>query len=113
MTPSVVAYGSLLLAIFSEITGTTMLKQSEQFSRLTPSILCVASYSASFYFLSIAIKVIPIGIAYALWSGVGIVAISVIGVVLFKQYPDGWAIVGMVLIVSGVIVVNLSKSMPH
>ena len=113
MTSPFVAYSSLLLAIFTEIVGTTMLKQSEQFTRLIPSVISIASYAAAVYLLSIAIKTVPLGIAYALWSGVGIMAISIIGVVLFKQHLDGWAIAGLVLIVAGVLVVNLSKSMPR
>jgi small multidrug resistance pump len=113
MTSSFVAYGSLLLAIFSEIAATTLLKQSEQFTRLIPSVLSMAGYAAAFYLLSIAIKTIPVGIAYALWSGVGIVAISLIGVVLFRQHLDCRAIAGLAFIVAGVLMLNLSKSMPR
>jgi small multidrug resistance pump len=75
--------------------------------------MSVAGYAVAFYFLSISLKTIPVGIAYALWSGVGIVIISIIGVVLFKQNLDFWAIIGLILIVAGVVVVNLSKSIIH
>jgi small multidrug resistance pump len=113
MSSSFVSYGSLLLAILSEIIGTTFLKKSEQFTLVLPSFISVVSYAVAFYFLSISLKTIPVGIAYAIWSGVGIVIISIIGVVLFKQNLDSWAIIGLTLIVAGVVVVNLSKSITH
>jgi small multidrug resistance pump len=113
MSSSFVSYGSLLLAIISEIVGTTFLKKSEQFTLVIPTLVSLACYAIAFYFLSISLKTIPVGIAYALWSGVGIVLISIIGVVMFKQHLDFWAIAGLILIVVGVVVVNLSKSITH
>jgi small multidrug resistance pump len=113
MSSSFISYGSLLLAILSEIIGTTFLKKSEQFTLILPSFISVACYAVAFYFLSISLKTIPVGIAYALWSGVGIVSISIIQVVLFKQNLDFWAIGGLALIVAGVVIVNLSKSITH
>lgn len=108
------AYFFLFLAIISEITGTTFLKKSEGFTKLLPSIITIAGISLAFYFLSIAIKSVPIGTAYAIWSGVGIVFITIIGAVLYKQIPDTAAIIGTIMIVAGVIVINVfSKSTVH
>lgn len=108
------AYLFLLAAILFEIGATTTLKMSEQFTRLTPSILTVVGYGVTFYCLSHALKSIPVGIAYAVWSGVGIVFIALIGWLGFKQRLDLPAIVGLVMIVGGVLVINLfSKSAGH
>ena len=104
----------LFLAIICEVTATTALKQSEGFSRLWPSLIVVIGYALSFYLLALTLKTIPIGVAYAVWAGLGIVLIALIGVVLFKQALDAGAIAGMVLIVSGVLVMNLfSKTIGH
>jgi small multidrug resistance pump len=104
----------LLLAIAFETVATTALKASDGFTRLWPSLLCVAGYSCSFYLLALALRTIPVGVAYAIWSGVGVVLISAVGVVLFKQRLDSAALVGIGLIVCGVVVLNLfSSSTPH
>lgn len=105
--PLFVSYIHLLLAIVFEIFGTTMLVKTEQFSRLWPSLLVMLCYSLSFYFLSLSLKLIPVGIAYALWSAVGIVSIAVIGYVVFKQSLDAPAMIGMGLIIAGVIVIHV------
>ncbi|MBW9086321.1 multidrug efflux SMR transporter [Rhizobium wenxiniae] len=107
-------YGSLFTAIALEVVGTTLLQQSQQFTRLLPTLGMALCYGAAFFFLSITLREMPVGIAYALWSGFGIVLISAIGVVLFRQSLDLAAIIGLGLIISGVIVVNLfSKSVSH
>ena len=107
-------YLFLLLAILSELMGTTFLKMSEGFTKLVPTVITILSMVAAFYFLSIAIKTIPVGTAYAIWSGVGIVFITFIGIVLFKQIPDTPAIIGIVLIIAGVVIINVfSKSAGH
>ncbi len=104
----------LAVAIAAEIVATSALKASDGFSRLWPSLLTVAGYVVSFYFLSLTLRELPVGIAYAIWSGVGIVVISLIGVLLFQQTLDLAAILGIVLIVVGVIVMNVfSKSVGH
>ncbi|AKQ54383.1 DMT family transporter [Bordetella hinzii] len=104
----------LAVAIAAEIVATSALKASDGFSRLLPSLLTVAGYVVSFYFLSLTLRELPVGIAYAIWSGVGIVVISLIGVLLFQQTLDLAAILGIVLIVAGVIVMNVfSKSVGH
>lgn len=104
----------LFIAIIFETIGTSCLKASEQFSKLIPSIIAITAYLGSFYFLGLTLKVIPVGIAYAIWSGVGIVLISIIGLLLFNQKLDLPAIVGLALIIAGVVVINLfSKSVAH
>ena len=100
-------YITLALAILFEVIATSCLKASDGFTRLWPSVATVIGYAASFYFLSITLKTIPTGIAYAIWSGVGVVLISLIGWIVFKQALDAAAILGMVLIVAGVLVINL------
>ena len=101
------AYAYLLIAILSEVLATSMLKASHGFTKLIPSIVTFIGYSVSFYFLSMVLKYIPIGISYAIWSGLGIVLISIVGLLVFKQELDLPGIFGMVLIISGVIVIHL------
>ena len=104
----------LLLAIVSEVFATSALKSSESFSRLWPSVLTVVGYGVAFYLLSLTLRELPVGIAYAIWSGVGIVLVSLAAVVLFGQKLDLPALIGMGLIVAGVIVINVcSKSVVH
>ena len=107
-------YGLLFAAIVLEVIGTTALQLSQQFTRIGPTVLVVACYAAAFYCLSLTLKSIPVGIAYAIWSALGIVLISSVGLVLFKQRLDLPAIFGLGLIITGVVVVNLfSKSVSH
>ncbi|ANF52186.1 multidrug transporter [Chryseobacterium glaciei] len=105
------SYIYLILAIVFEIIATTFLKKSEEFSKLLPSIVTVIGYSAAFYFLSLTLRQIPVGITYAIWSGVGIIFITIIGIVAFKQVPDLPAIIGIALIVIGVIIINIFSKM--
>ena len=107
MNPVLIGYGFLMLAIIFEVTGTTFLMKSEQFTKLVPTLLTVVLYVCSFYFLTLTLKTIPLGIAYAIWGGVGIVLVAFIGVVLFKQSIDIPATIGIALIISGVIVINV------
>lgn len=101
----------LSIAILTEVIATSSLKASEGFTRLLPSLLVVAGFSLSFYCLSLTLKVIPVGIVYAIWSGVGIVLITVAGWLFFGQKLDWPAIAGISLIILGVAVMNLfSKS---
>ncbi|NTG46332.1 QacE family quaternary ammonium compound efflux SMR transporter [Agrobacterium rhizogenes] len=107
-------YAVLMVAIVLEVMGTTALQMSQQFTRLGPTIVLVLCYAASFYCLSVTLRVIPVGIAYAIWSGLGIVLISTVGLVFFRQKLDLAAVIGLGLIIAGVIVVNLfSKSVSH
>ena len=108
------AWVTLTLAILAEVVGTSALKASEGFSRLWPSVAVVAGYGVAFYFLSLTLKHIPVGIAYAVWSGAGTVLITVIGVLAFRQKIDLAGVIGIALIVAGVLVLNLlSKSGAH
>jgi small multidrug resistance pump len=101
-------------AIVAEIIATSALKATEGFTRLIPSLVVLAGYTTAFYFLSLTLRTIPLGIAYAVWSAVGIALISVIGWFLYKQSLDAPAIIGIGLIVAGVVVINgFSKSVAH
>lgn len=112
MSPA--TWAALLGAIGFEVLGTTLLQKSEQFSRLWPTLGMAACYLAAFYLLSLALRQMPVGIAYAIWSGLGVVLISVIGLVVFKQRLDLPAVVGLVMIVGGVVVINLfSRAVSH
>tara|TARA_B110000003_G_scaffold270190_1_gene302284 strand:- start:610 stop:942 length:333 start_codon:yes stop_codon:yes gene_type:complete len=95
------------LAIFSEVVATASLKSTEGFTKLWPSLIVLIGYSAAFYFLSLTLDTIPIGVAYAVWSGVGVASIAIISVVLFDQRLDIAAILGIALIVAGVVVLRL------
>lgn len=107
-------YIMLLLAIGFETFATSLLKQSEQFAKAIPAVSCIFCYIASFFFLSHVLKSMPVGIAYAIWSAVGIVLISLIGLFWFKQHLDLPAIIGLGLIIAGVVVINLfSKTISH
>ncbi|MET0289119.1 MAG: SMR family transporter [Pseudoxanthomonas sp.] len=104
----------LLSAIGFEVVGTTALKASDSFSRLLPSMLTVVCYGAAFYCLSFTLRTIPTGVAYALWSGIGIVLITAVSWLMFGQKLDAPALVGMALIVAGVVVMNVfSKAAAH
>lgn len=97
----------LIAAIFAETVGTTALQASQQFTRLWPSVLAVVAYALSFYLLALTLRVMPVGIVYAIWSGLGIVLIAAIGYVIFGQKLDLPALVGMAMIVGGIVVINL------
>lgn len=104
----------LVVAVCGEVLGTTALKSSEGFSRLAPSLIVVIGYGIAFYFLSLTLDKIPVGISYALWSGIGIVLISIIGWLFLGQRLDVPAMIGIGFIVVGVAVINLfSKSAAH
>ena len=97
----------LILAIISEVIATSSLKSTEGFTKLWPSIIVLLGYSAAFYFLSLTLDTIPIGVVYAIWSGVGIAAIAVVSVIFFDQKLDIASYIGMGLIIAGVIVLRL------
>ena len=100
------SYLYLAIAIVAEVIGTSALKAAEGFTRPLPSLVVVVGYGAAFYFLSLALKAIPVGIAYAIWSGVGVALITLIGWIVFKQRLDAPALVGLALIVAGVVVIQ-------
>ena len=104
----------LAIAIASEVLATSALKATESFTRWQPSLLVLLGYGTAFFFLSLTLRSIPVGIAYAIWSGAGVVLVSIAGWLLYEQKLDGAAILGISLIVSGVLVLNLfSKSAAH
>jgi small multidrug resistance pump len=107
-------YLILALAVVAETIGTSALKASEQFTRLGPSVVVVLAYGVSFYLLSITLKTIPVGVVYALWSGLGIISIAAIGWFVFGQKLDFAALAGMAMIVGGIAVIHLfSSASPH
>ncbi|WP_099823161.1 DMT family transporter [Oceaniglobus indicus] len=107
-------YVYLILAIVAETVGTTALQASHQFSRLWPSLLVVVGYGLSFWLMALTLRVMPVGIVYAIWSGLGIVMIAAIGLVVFGQRLDMPAVVGMALILVGILVIHLfSDSTQH
>lgn len=103
-------YLYLAVAIVAEVIGTSALKAAEGFTKPLPSLIVIVGYGIAFYCLSLALKVIPVGIAYAVWSGVGVALITLVGWVVFKQRLDAWALLGLGLIVAGVVVIQLSSS---
>jgi small multidrug resistance pump len=101
-------------AVLSEVTATTALKFSEGFTRLIPSLVVVLGYGLSFYLLSLSLRVMPIGIAYALWSGIGIVLTVIAGMILWREPLDWARVIGIVLIIGGILIINLfSKVTAH
>ena len=108
------AWMILGLAIVAEVIGTTALKASENFTRLVPSLIVVVGYGVAFYCLSLVLKSVPVGIAYAVWSGLGIVLITAVAWLLYGQRIDLAGLVGMGLIIAGVVVLNVfSKATVH
>ena len=104
----------LAVAIVSEVIATSCLKATEGFTRFWPSVIVVAGYLLAFYFLSLTLKTIPVGVAYAIWSGVGVVLIALSGWLFLGQSLDMPAVIGLALIVSGVIVINVfSRTVTH
>jgi small multidrug resistance pump len=108
------AYLYLSIAILAEVAATSALKASAEFTRLIPSLIVVTGYCMAIYFMALVLRTIPVGITYAIWSGLGIVLVPIAGAVLYKQIPDTPAIVGMALIVAGVVVINVfSRTLGH
>ncbi|MCO6186201.1 SMR family transporter [Rhizobium sp. L1K21] len=107
-------YAVLLAAIVFEVVGTSLLKNTEQFTRLWPTVFCLICYAVAIYLLSVSVRTIPVGIAYAIWSGFGIVLVSAIGWFAFRQHLDLAAVIGLGFIIVGILIVNLfSNSITH
>jgi len=104
-------YVYLATAIIAEVIATSALKASHEFTRLIPSLIVITGYVVAFYFMTLTIRTLPIGITYAIWSGLGIVLISIAGAVFYKQIPDIPAIIGMALIILGVGVIHIYSDM--
>ena len=114
MNSMLATYFMLTLAIIFEVTGSTFLLKSQGFTKLFPTMLMIIFYTFSFFFLAQALKVIPLGIAYAIWAGLGIVLTAIVGLLVFKQKLDNAAIAGIFMIISGVLVINLfSQTTSH
>ena len=107
-------YFYLALAIVAEVAGTSLLKATEEFTKLLPTTFLVIFYLISFWLMTLALRELPLGVVYAVWSGLGIVLVAIIGVYVYKEIPDLASILGMSLIISGVVVIHLfSKSIQH
>lgn len=107
-------YFFLALAIICEVIGSSFLNASQQFTKPVLTIIMVISYGVCFYFLSLALRHIPLGTAYAIWGGLGIILTAIVSVVIFKHSLDLPAVIGITLIVAGVVVLNVfSKSLSH
>ncbi|USZ14639.1 SMR family transporter [Moraxella sp. FZFQ2102] len=113
MTPTTTAYVLLGLAIITEVTGSTFLAKSDGFTKLIPTTITLICFIIAFYLLAQVVKTIPLGITYAIWSGVGIVLTALIGFFVLKQSLDLPAIIGIILIVAGVIVMNVFSNVTH
>ncbi len=108
------AWAILACAIVSEVIATSALKSSDGFTRLWPSLVVIVGYGTAFYCLSIVMKTLPVGVIYAIWSGVGIVLIALVGWLVFGQRLDWPAILGLTLIIAGVLVIQLfSRTVGH
>jgi small multidrug resistance pump len=107
-------YLYLAIAIVAEVAATTSLKASQEFTKLAPSIVVVIGYGIAFYFMALVLRFIPVGVTYAIWSGLGIVLVAAVGAIVYGEIPDLPAIIGMSLIIAGVITINLlSKTVSH
>ena len=97
----------LTIAVLAEVIATSALKASEEFTRLWPSVMVVVGYSVAFYLLSLCLRTIPLGVMYAIWSGLGVVLTGIVGWVVYKEQLDAPALVGMALILAGVVVIRV------
>ncbi len=101
------AYFYLAIAVISEVVATSALKASEEFTKFFPSLIVIIGYAAAFYFFTLILRTIPVGVTYALWSGLGIVLVTLAGIFLYKEIPDLPAIIGIAFIIVGIIIINL------
>src|SRR6476659_1102453 len=108
------SYLYLALAIAAEVVATTALKRTDQFTRLWPSVIVAVGYLAAFYLLTLVLDRMSVGVVYAMWSGLGIVLVTIVAAVIYHERPDGVAIAGMALIVAGVLLMSrFSKTVSH
>jgi len=107
---ALMTYLYLFMAILAEVIATSALKSAEGFTKLAPSLVVVVGYGAAFYLLSLVLRHMTVGVTYAIWSGVGIVLVALVGVVVFREIPDTPAIIGMGLIIAGVTVIHSLSS---
>jgi small multidrug resistance pump len=105
---------ALAIAIIAEVVATSTLKMTGEFTKLVPSLVVVLGYAVAFYFMTLSLRVLPVGIMYAIWAGLGIVLVALIGWVVYKQVLDMPAIIGLTLIILGVVIINVfSTSVNH
>ena len=107
LTEQTMAYLYLAIAIVAEVSATSALKASAEFTRLIPSLIVVAGYSVAFYFLTLVLKTMPVGISYAIWAGLGIVLVAIVGAIVYKEIPGIPAMFGMALIIAGVVIIHV------
>jgi len=108
------AYLYLAIAIIAEVVATSALKASEEFTKLIPSIIVIVGFLLALYFMTLVLRTIPVGVTYAIWSGLGIVLVSFVSFLLYKETPDIPAMIGMGFIILGVVVINVfSKTISH
>lgn len=108
------AYVYLALAIIAEVIATSALKASEEFTRFFPSLIVLLGYGLAFYLLTLVLRTVPVGVTYAIWSGLGIVLVTLVSMVLYDQIPDLPAVIGMGVIILGVVIINVfSKTVGH
>ena len=100
-------YIYLAIAIIAEVTATSTLKLSEEFTKPIPSLVVIIAFGVSLYFMTLTLRTLPVGIMYAFWSGFGIILVTIIGVIIYRQVPDFAAIIGMLLIIAGVATISL------
>lgn len=106
-------YLFLAIAVFAEVIATSALKTTDEFSRFWPSVLVVSGYVCAFYFLTLALRVLPVGVAYAIWAGAGIVLVALAGILFYGQRLDLAGVIGISLIIAGILVINLLSSATH
>lgn len=105
---------ALAIAIVAEVVATSTLKMTAEFTKLVPSLVVIFGYAVAFYFMTLSLRVLPVGIMYAIWAGMGIVLVALIGWVVYKQVLDFPAILGLTLIIAGVVIINVfSNSVNH
>jgi len=107
LTEQTMAYLYLAIAIIAEVSATSALKASEEFTRIIPSLIVIIGYGVAFYFMTLVLKTMPVGITYAIWAGLGIVLVAIVGAIAYQEIPDIPAIIGMSLIIAGVVVIHV------
>ncbi len=108
------AYFYLAIAIIAEVAATSALKASAEFTRLVPSLIVIVGYGIAFYCMTLVLRSIPVGVTYAIWAGLGIVLVTIVGAILYKEIPDLPAVIGIGLIIAGVVVINVySNTIGH
>ncbi|OQK18718.1 multidrug transporter [Methyloprofundus sedimenti] len=101
------AYLYLAIAIVAEVSATCALKASAEFTRIIPSLIVIVGYGVSFYLMALVLETMPVGITYAIWAGLGIILVAIVGAVVYKEIPDFPVIMGMALIIAGVVVIHV------